>query len=101
MLIYNVTTSVTWEIQEAWLSWMQQVHIPAVMATGCFQDVRFARILDLEDAEGPTYTTQYTIKDRSDYDRFLNKFDNPLRAEVFGKWGNQQFGFRSLMQLVN
>jgi hypothetical protein len=35
-IIYNVTTMVSNTIVPAWIEWMQQQHIPAVMATNCF-----------------------------------------------------------------
>ena len=40
MIIYNVTVSVEESIKKDWLTWMQDVHIPEVMATGIFQNHR-------------------------------------------------------------
>ncbi|MBT6516091.1 MAG: DUF4286 family protein, partial [Crocinitomicaceae bacterium] len=36
MIVYSVTVKVNQEIEENWLRWMKEVHIPDVMATGFF-----------------------------------------------------------------
>ncbi len=51
MYIYNVTTHVHWSIHEAWVQWMQQQHIPAVIATGCFEKHQMVRVLETDDTE--------------------------------------------------
>ena len=40
MIIYNVTCHMDLALAEEWLRWMQEIHIPEVMATGCFLDVK-------------------------------------------------------------
>ena len=45
MLIYNVTIKVDRIIAREWLQWLQQEHIPAIMATGCFTEYRVVRLL--------------------------------------------------------
>ena len=36
MLLYNVTVIIEDAAAEEWLQWMQEIHIPEVMATGKF-----------------------------------------------------------------
>ena len=40
MIIYNVTVKVDHSIADDWLSWLQQEHIPEIIATECFTDAR-------------------------------------------------------------
>ncbi len=101
MFIYNITTKVTWEINDAWLLWMKQEHIPAIMATECFTDHRFVKLLETDETEGPTYALQFFAATMDDYNRYIEVFAPALRNESGKKWGNQSIGFRSLMQLVN
>ncbi len=54
MYIYNITTKVHTSIHEAWVEWMKMHHIPQIMATGCFTESQFVRLLELDDSEGPT-----------------------------------------------
>jgi uncharacterized glyoxalase superfamily metalloenzyme YdcJ len=101
MLIYNVTTKVSWSIHDAWVKWMREKHIPDVMTKGCFTEYRFARLLETDDTEGPTYTTQYYAADRDAYERYLAEHAAALRQDALDNWGDQFIGFRSLMELVN
>lgn len=100
MIIYNVTTKIDWSVHEAWLAWMQQVHIPEVVATGCFTRSQFVRILDTDEKEGPTYAAQYFAESKSDYNRYIEMHSAIMRQKVFDMWGNKFVAFRSLMQIV-
>ncbi|GAC1599301.1 MAG: hypothetical protein NVS3B8_11870 [Chitinophagaceae bacterium] len=101
MYIYNVTTKVNWDIQEAWVAWMKAQHIPDVMKTGCFTTFQFARLLEADDTEGPTYAVQYHAVKKEDYDHYITHHAPVLRKEALSRWGNRFVGFRSLLQVVN
>ena len=45
MLIYNVTTGVDKKIEQEWLIWMKEVHIPDVMKTKMFIGHKMYRVL--------------------------------------------------------
>ena len=101
MLIYNVTTILSWPIHDAWVRWMKEKHIPEVMNSGCFTDFRFVRVLETDETEGPTYAIQYFVASRNDYEQYLTEYAPSLRQDALNEWGEQIFGFRSLMQVVN
>lgn len=100
MLIYNVTIQVNWEIHEAWLKWMQEVHMPAVVDTGCFTGNRLLRLLETDETEGPTYAAQYMAGSRADYDQYLAEYANALRQDGIEKWGSNFIAFRTLMAVI-
>lgn len=100
MIIYNVTIKVQSNIAAAWLQWMQQTHIPEVIATGCFTHAVTLLLLEVDDEEGPTYAIQYHAESKANYNRYIDKFAGEMRQKVFDKWGNQFIAFRSLMQVV-
>lgn len=100
MLIYNVTIKVEAGIASEWLQWMQQIHIPEVIATGCFTHAVTVRLLDVDDTEGPTYAVQYHAESKANYNRYIDKFADELRQKGFVKWGNKFIAFRSLMQVL-
>ncbi len=101
MIIYNVTTKVSWTIHDAWLEWMKLIHIPEIMQTGLFNDNHFARILDVEEDEGPTYTAQFFAESREHIDKYFENFAPGLRQDSYEKWGDQFFSFRTLMEVIN
>ena len=100
MIIYNVTVKVSWQIADQWVAWMQQVHIPDVMATGCFSSHQFVKLLDTDEEEGPTYATQFNAPTRAEVDTYINEHATALRNDSFNKWGDQFIAFRSIMEVV-
>lgn len=101
MLIYNVTVKVLPSIQEEWLNWLQQEHIPEVLATGCFREARICRLLDVDDTEGPTFSIQYQADTRADYDRYIEEHAAGMRQKSFDRWGDRFIAFRSLLEVIN
>ena len=100
MFIYNVTTQISHQIHEAWLAWMQEKHIPEVMATDCFTKFQFVRLLEVDESDSVTYATQYYAASKANYNRYIQLYANALREEALKSWGNNAIGFRSLMQVV-
>ena len=45
MIIYNVTVNVENSIVEDWIEWMQDVHIPQVIGTGCFIEAKLQKLV--------------------------------------------------------
>lgn len=99
--IYNVTTNVNWPIHEAWLQWMLDTHIPEVISTGCFKKYQVARLLEIDESDGPTYAIQYYAQSKSDYNRYMELHAAKKRQAVIDLWGKQTTAFRTLMQVVH
>ena len=72
MVIYNVTIKVEWSIQEHWLRWMKDVHIPEVLGTEMFYKYQLVRLLEVDDTDGPTFAVQYYAKNLADYNFYIN-----------------------------
>lgn len=101
MIIYNVTTKVNDSIKNEWLIWMQQVHIPEIINTGCFTEATVLRLLETDDSEGPTYAIQYKTESKSMYNFYVEKFASTMRQKVFEKWNNNIISFNSLLQVIH
>ncbi len=101
MIIYNVTTKVKHTIQEAWLQWMNQEHIPEMIATGCFNKAIVLRLLEIDEEEGPTYAVQYFAESKAIYNQYIEKHAVRMRQHTMSKWGDGFIAFRSVMQVVN
>jgi hypothetical protein len=102
MIIYNVTLNVDDSIHTEWLSWMQQTHIPEVMATGMFQSAKILRLLTRQaDETGETYAVQYLAKSMQDYFTYQEQFAPALQQKTLEKYGNKLLAFRTLMEEVS
>lgn len=101
MIIYNVTIKVDSAIQYEWFVWLKEEHIPDILNTGCFSQANIMRLLETDDAEGPTYAIQYHAQSKALYNRYIEKFARIMQQKSFDKWGGQFIAFRSVMQVVN
>ncbi len=101
MIIYNVTNKVAHGIHRQWLKWLQEEHIPEVLATGCFGAATVLHLVEADDEDGITYAIQYQAPDMQHYERYLSEYAEKLRAQSFEKWGSQFIAFRTLMRVVN
>ncbi len=101
MIIYNVTIKVAAPIEDAWLQWLTEEHIPDVIGTGCFTHAVVTRLLEIDDSEGPTFAVQYHAESKAMYNKYIDRFAGTMRQKSFEKWGDQFIAFRSVMQIVN
>lgn len=99
MIIYNVTVSIDHEVQEEWLQWMKQVHIPEVMNTGLFVDNRILRVLNVDDT-GATFSIQYSLRSMEDYERYSSEFASALQAAHTERYKDKFVAFRTLLEVV-
>lgn len=58
-------------------------------------------MLDIDEAEGPTYAAQYYAESRASYNRYVELFAVNLRKAAAGRWGDKIISFRSLMEVVH
>ena len=100
MIVYNVTTKVTHAIQQSWLQWIKEEHIPGIISTGCFTHATVLQLLEIDDSEGPTYVVQYFADNKSQYNLYLEKYAAAMRQKTFAEWGDQFIAFRSVMQVI-
>ncbi len=101
MIIYNVTTKVSHAIAADWLHWLKTVHIPEIVATGCFTHAVIHQILETDETEGLTYTIQYHSESKALYNLYIDKYAATMRAKAFQEWGDQFIAFRTVMHTIN
>ena len=101
MILYNVTTKVHTQIAAPWLQWIQEEHIPEILATGCFTKATILELMEIDNEEGPTYAIQYFADSKALYNHYVEKFAGAMRQKAFDKWGDQFIAFRSVMKVVN
>ena len=97
MFVYNITSKVEHEILNDWLQWQKEVHIPAILATGCFYEHRFYELLEHHEDDGRTFVLQFLAASKSDYNRYIEIYAPSLRQKSIEKWKEQVFSFRTLM----
>jgi len=99
MLLYNVTIIIEDAAADEWLQWMQEIHIPEVMATGKFVSNRLLKVLDSPN-EGVTYCVQYVAENLNDYNDYQQIHAPALQADLQSKFENKLVAFRTLMEFI-
>lgn len=98
-ILYNVTVKIDTSVHQEWLEWMNQVHIPEIMDTGCFESYRLTRIMEDPDEHGVGFAVQYVAKDISDFDIYQLNFAASLQKKHADRYAGQYAAFRTLMQI--
>jgi hypothetical protein len=101
MIVYNITIKITPEIEEEWVSWQKNEHIPDVMSSGQFTENKFYRLLEQNESDGITYVVQYFASSLENYNWYMNGMAQQLRQKALDKWGNQFVAFRTVMEVVH
>ena len=101
MIIYNVTSNVEQDLHEEWLQWMQEKHIPDVLATGIFFESRILKVLVDDESGAHTYSIQYTCRSLDDFKRYEEEFAPALRAEFNERYKDKVLSFRTLLETID
>lgn len=101
MIIYNVTVNVEKTALQAWLEWMQNKHIPDMLATGKFSKAKMCQVLVEEEMGGITYAIQYTTVDRDSLERYYTEDADKMRGEGQALFPNQFVAFRTELEVIS
>ena len=100
MIIYNVTSQVTHEIQENWLKWMQSYYIPKVLLTLYFKDITILKV-SMDQPIDPTFAIQYKACSKEDLQCYLNTEAVYHKKEIHDKFGEQVLSIETHLELVS
>ena len=100
MILYNVTISIDAAVEEEWLQWMKEIHIPDVMNTGFFIDNKICRI-HAEEEGGKSYSIQYLAKSWNEYNQYQDHFALKLQQEHTLKFSGKFAAFRTILEVVH
>ena len=100
MIVYNVTTIIDKSIQAEYLTFMQQEHIPLVMATGAFTSSNLFLLTEPEN-EGITYCAQYITDNEQKLIDYRTNHSPKLQVHFKEKFEGKYVAFRSVLHLVS
>ena len=101
MIIYNVTINIDESVHDEWLSWMQDKHLPDMLATGKFTHAKMVKVLVEEDMGGVTYSVQYTTKDKQTLESYYREDADRLRADAQKMFPNKFVAFRTELEVIS
>ena len=99
MIIYSVTVIIDPIAEQEWLDWMQRVHVPDVLRTGCFFDCRIGKAIESADDE-PTYVLQYRCASLAEYHRYRDNFAPALQKDHTERYAGRFRASRQLLEQI-
>lgn len=99
MILYSVTITLQAGIESEWVDWMNRVHVPDVLRTGCFSQCRIYKVLG-SDGEEPTYVMQYHCRSLEEYHRYRDNFAPALQKDHTDRFAGKFRGSRQLFEEV-
>ncbi|HOA37358.1 MAG TPA: DUF4286 family protein [Flavihumibacter sp.] len=100
MILYNITIKVEESVSGLFCTWLLENHMPAMLATGCFNSSRLLRLLEVDDSDGPTYAVQFTAPTKILYNKYISEHAEAHRRQLEAKWAGQYVSFSSAMELI-
>ena len=100
MLLYNITVGIDQEIEQEWISWIRENHLPFVMGTGLFIDSKMYRILHDENPGTISYSIQHFAKGIEEINQFLNVFAPTLIEQHRQRFINRHVVFQTLLEEI-
>ncbi len=101
MYIYNVTTNIEESVHDEWLKWMQETHIPDVLATGKFLGAKMSKVLVEEEMGGITYSVQFTTVDKETLGKYYVEDAPGLREDAQRLFAGKFVSFRTELEIIS
>ncbi|WP_430965480.1 DUF4286 family protein [Spongiimicrobium sp. 2-473A-2-J] len=101
MYIYNVTINIEEAVHDEWLGWMQEIHIPDMLATGKFSQAKICKVLVEEENGGITYAVQYTTGSKEILQQYYEEDAARLRQDGLARFKDKFVAFRTELEIIS
>lgn len=101
MWIHNITVHVEPSIEQQWLKWMKEVHIPAYLATKQCNEVKIYRVISDQDLGGVSYATQLFCASEENYQTFIKEHADALNQSVRQQFGESLLSFSTQLKEIS
>lgn len=87
--LYEVTVRLDPGIAAEWLEWMRTVHLPEILATGCFHRATVTSADGTPAGERPAFILEYLARSPAHYERYQREFAPALQASHTGRYAGR------------
>ena len=89
------------KVEQEWVRWMIEEHIPDVLNTGKFLSHSLQKVIGSENETGVTYAVQYIAPDSHTFDKYQQEDAERLQKLHQQKYDGQYAAFRTIMHIVD
>jgi hypothetical protein len=99
MIIYNVTLAVSPEIEEEFIQWLNEIHIPEVLETELFIKAELFKIIeDISTKAHNSYAVQYRLENWKHFEEYQAKHATALKQKTIDKYGEKVLAYRTFLE---
>ncbi len=99
-MLYVVSVTVDADVHQDWLRWMRDVHVPDVVATGCFQSATMARNTDGDTTDRFAYRILYHAHSPEMLDKYQREFAPDLKREHSERYQGSVSASREILPVI-
>ena len=100
MILYNVTCSVTQEVENQWLEWVD-LQLNNISKSEKISGISILKLNTKSSTEELIYALQYKITDPNTLENFLNNEDKTLKDRIKRNFGDAVLHFSSQLEIIN
>jgi hypothetical protein len=101
MLILNTTFLVSDEVQNQWLNWVREQHIPFMLNTKYFKKPQIAKVLGNDTADGTSYSVQFQVNDSETLEKWHSEFAGKYEQSCYQVFGNEALFFSTILEILD
>jgi len=101
MLIFNTTYKVASKVNENWISWTKESHIPFMLNSGNFTKAQITKIVGSEDEEGTSYSVQFHITDMNTLMMWHKNNASAFQNNCAATFGTDVSFFSTVLELID
>jgi hypothetical protein len=100
MFLYNVTVGIDKDVEQEWLQWVKDEHIPNVMDTGMFFDYKIYKVLHDQEEGSVSYSVQYFAHTINHITLYFEKFAPALLEQHRMRFRDKHVAFMTLLEEI-
>lgn len=100
MIIYSISTALEEGLEDSWVKFMKEDHIPIIMQTGLFVDYRFSRVITAQGTD-VTYNLQLRCKGHAELSQFRGLHELSLQKIEYQNFEGKYAAFQSVLEQVD
>lgn len=100
MFLYNVTVGIDKDVEQEWLQWIKDEHIPEIMDTGLFEHYKIYKVLHDQDEGSVSYSVQYFALSIQQVTLYFEKFAPAILEKHRARFMDKHVAFMTLLEEV-
>ncbi len=100
MLIFNITFLVADKVADKWLQWVNNTHIPDMLALGYFTEPQLAKVLGNHGQDGSSYAVQYHVADMETLESWHQEHGSGMERNCAALFGEEVLLFTTVLELI-